>query len=171
MNSDPTPAPIKSRDWFALTAFLAISFAASAIGGLATASSVTTWFPTLAKPAWNPPSAVFGPVWTVLYIFMSIAAWRVWRHRENPALRPAVRTVLIAHGLQLVLNATWSLLFFGLRRPDLAFIDIIALLAALFWIQVRLSRIDRPAAMLWTPYLLWVTFATALNFSIWHLNQ
>lgn len=162
---------MKSRDWFALTGFLAASFGASAIGGLATASSVTTWYPTLAKPAWNPPSAVFAPVWTVLYIFMSIAAWRVWRHRENPALKPAVLALLIAHFLQLILNTAWSLLFFGLRRPDFAFIDIVTLLAALFWIQIRLSRIDRPAAMLWTPYMLWVAFATALNFSIWRLNS
>lgn len=162
---------MKPRDWFALTGFLAASFAASAIGGLATASSVNTWFPTLAKPAWNPPSAVFAPVWTILYIFMAIAAWRVWRHRENPVLKPTVRAILIAHFLQLILNAAWSLLFFGLRRPDFACIDIIALLAALFWMQIRIYRVDRGAAMLWTPYLLWVGFATALNFAIWQLNH
>ena len=162
---------MKSRDWFALTLFLAASLAASVVGGLATASSVNSWYPTLAKPAWTPPSAVFGPVWTVLYIFMSVAAWRVWRHRENPSAHPAVRALLTAHVLQLVLNASWSLLFFGLRRPEFAFIDIVALLATLFWMQIRLSRIDRPAALLWTPYLLWVGFATALNFSIWRLNH
>jgi benzodiazapine receptor len=162
---------MKPRDWFALTGFLAASFIVSIIGGMATASSVSTWYPTLTKPAWNPPSAVFGPVWTILYIFMSIAAWRVWRHRENPALKPAVRAILIAHFLQLILNAAWSLLFFGLRRPDFAFINIVALLATLFWIQIRLARIDRPAAMLWTPYFLWVLFATALNFSLWRLNH
>ena len=162
---------MKSRDWFALPLFLAASLAASVVGGLATASSVNSWYPTLAKPAWTPPSAMFGPVWTVLYIFMSVAAWRVWRHRENPSAQPAVRALLTAHVLQLVLNASWSLLFFGLRRPEFAFIDIVALLATLFWMQIRLSRIDRPAALLWTPYLLWVGFATALNFSIWRLNH
>ena len=162
---------MKSRDWLALLGFLAASAAAAAIGGAATASSVDSWFPALAKPAWNPPAAVFGPVWTILYIFMAIAAWRVWRHRDEPTLKPAVRVVLIAHFFQLILNAAWSCLFFGLRRPDFAFIDIIALLATLFWMQIRLSRIDRPAALLWTPYLLWVTFASALNFSIWKLNH
>jgi tryptophan-rich sensory protein len=163
-------SPATSRDWFSLIGFLAAAFTAWAIGGLATASSVGTWFTTLAKPSWNPPGYLFGPVWTALYLMMAIAAWRVWRLRTMPALRTAVRAVLIAFFLQLILNAAWSLLFFGLRRPDLAFLDIVALLAALFWIQIRLTRLDRVAAALWLPYLLWVSFATALNFTIWRLN-
>lgn len=162
---------IKPREWFVLVGFLAATFAASALGGLATASSVSSWYPTLTKPSWNPPAAVFAPVWTTLYVLMAIVGWRIWRQLKIPALRPAARAVLTAFFLQLVLNAVWSVLFFGLRRPDLAFIEIVALWCALFWLQVRLSRLDRVAAWLWLPYLMWVSFATALNFAIWRLNS
>jgi translocator protein len=162
--------PATSRDWFALIGFLAATFAASALGGLATASSVSSWYTTLVKPSWNPPGYVFGPVWTALYVMMAVAAWRVWRLRVHPALTPAVRAVLIGYFFQLVLNAAWSLLFFGLRRPDLALVDIVVLWAALFWMQIRLWRLDRAAGALWLTYLLWVSFATVLNFTLWRLN-
>jgi translocator protein len=162
---------VKPREWFVLTGFLAATFAASAIGGIATASSVSSWYPTLIKPSWNPPASVFAPVWTILYVMIAIAGWRTWRRLATPASRPAARAVLTGFFVQLALNALWSVLFFGLRRPDLAFIEIVALWAALFWMQIRLTRLDRTAAWLWLPYLLWVSFATALNFAIWRLNS
>ena len=150
----------------ALTVLLLLAFTVAALGGAATASSVTSWYPTLAKPTWTPPSAVFGPAWTTLYILMSLATWRIWRRADLPGRK----VTLALHGVQLALNALWSVLFFGLRNPTLAFVNILALLAVLLVLQVRLARADRPAAFLWIPYLLWVAFATALNFSIVRLN-
>lgn len=154
--------------WLALTLFLAASFAAAAIGGSATAASVREWYPTLAKPPWNPPSWVFGPAWTVLYFLMSIAVWRVWLRRAEYG--KSASAVLKLHGLQLVLNALWSILFFGLQRPDLALVNILGLLAVLVIIQFKLRRLDATAAWLWLPYVAWVTFATSLNKAIWLLN-
>lgn len=154
--------------YISLVLFLVAAFAAAAIGGTATASSVSDWYLTLAKPPWNPPSWVFGPAWTLLYVLMSVAIWRTWLRRAETGAR--AKTLCWLHGTQLILNALWSILFFGLRRPDLALLDIIVLLALLVVIQFRLARFDRPAAWLWAPYLAWVTFATALNTAIWLLN-
>ncbi len=153
--------------WLALLGFLAASFAAAAIGGAATAEHVRTWYPTLAKPSWTPPGWVFGPAWTLLYILMSVAAWRIWRRRELPGARAALRL----HFVQLVLNALWSVLFFGLMRPGLALVEIVILWTLLVVILRAFLRLDRVAGLLWLPYVAWVTFATALNASIWWLNR
>lgn len=161
-----TPKVPQPRAWLALIGLLLASFTASAIGGLATAANVRSWYPTLTKPEWNPPAWVFGPVWTLLYILMAVAAWRIWRRREVPGARAA----LLGHGLQLVLNAGWSLLFFGLRNPGAALVEIVMLWFLLAWLFVRFRRIDPIAGWLWLPYLLWVSFATVLNATIWHLN-
>ncbi|MBT5903532.1 MAG: tryptophan-rich sensory protein [Opitutaceae bacterium] len=152
--------------WIALALFLFAAFGAAVIGGMATASSVGDWYLTLSKPTWNPPSWVFGPAWTLLYILMSVAAWRIWLKRNDDG---AVDTLWL-HGAQLLLNALWSILFFGLQRPDLALINILVLLAVLILMQFRLFRSDRTAAYLWLPYLGWVTFAALLNKAIWLLN-
>jgi tryptophan-rich sensory protein len=146
---------------------IVIALSAGAIGGFATVSSVATWYPGLNKPAFNPPNAVFGPVWTVLYVLMALAAWRVWR---APAPDGRRRQALVLYGVQLVLNLAWSLIFFGLRRPDLALADIVALLAALIATTAAFWRIDRPAGLMLLPYIAWVAFASALNFEIWRLN-
>ena len=98
---------------------------------------------------------------------MAVAAWRVWRLRES---HPAVRMVMTGYGVQLGLNCLWSGLFFGLRSPGLALVDIALLWGVLVWLQIRLGWLDRTAASLWAPYLAWVTFAAALNFEIWRLN-
>ena len=143
------------------------TFAAAALGSAATTTSVGTWYGELAKPAWNPPRWIFGPVWSALYIVIAIAGWRVWRHHENPGTRPA----LVWFFAQLGLNALWSFLFFGLRRPDLALIEIVVLLAALVVLQVKFWRIDRVAAALWMPYVAWVSFASVLNAAVWWLNR
>lgn len=152
--------------WIALALFLLAAFGAAAIGGMATASSVGDWYLTLKKPSWNPPSWVFGPAWTLLYTAMSIAAWRIWQRRTEAG----AKTILALHAVQLVLNTLWSILFFGLQRPDLALINILVLLAVLIVIQILLLRRDRIGAYLWLPYLGWVTFATLLNKAIWLLN-
>jgi benzodiazapine receptor len=146
---------------------IVIALAAGVIGGLATASSVTTWYPGLAKPAFNPPNAVFGPVWTVLYVLMALAAWRVWRAGPAQGRR---RQALTLYAVQLGLNLAWSVIFFGLRRPDLALADIAALLAAIVATAAAFWRVDRPAALMLIPYAAWAAFASALNFEIWRLN-
>ncbi len=151
----------------ALALFLFATFIASGIGSAATIKNVATWYPTLVKPAWNPPSWIFGPVWTMLYIAMSIAAWRVWRNQTGAAARGVLRL----YGAQLALNALWSVCFFGLRRPDLALVDIAGLWSLLVVALVRFWRADRVAGALWVPYVAWVTFASVLNATIWWLNR
>jgi len=152
------------RSGLVLAGFIAASFAAGAIGSAATFPAVRTWYPILAKPEWNPPNWLFGPVWTTLYVLMGVAIWRAWR--TGPAARPLVRGYFV----QLGLNALWSVLFFGLQRPAWALVDIALLWLLLVWLQRGLARVDRLAAGLWLPYLFWVTFAAALNTAIVRLN-
>lgn len=140
--------------------FVLACLAVGAIGGWATASSVSTWFPTLAKPSFNPPSWVFGPVWTTLYIMMGTAAYLAWRAGAS----------LTLFWVQLGLNLGWSLLFFGLRRPDLAFFEILLLWGFILATLVGFWRVNRTAGYLLVPYLAWVSFASVLNFAIWRLN-
>jgi len=158
---------INKKSGLVLVGFIMASFLAAAIGGYATAESVRTWYPLLNKPVWNPPSWVFGPAWTLLYTLMSIAAWRVWRRRDKVETGKALRFFFA----QLVLNAFWSVLFFGLQKPQWALVEIIALWSVLAVIQRAFRRIDRIAGILWIPYLAWVSFATALNAAIWWLNR
>jgi tryptophan-rich sensory protein len=150
-----------------LTFSMILCLGVGGIGGFATSTSVREWYPLLEKPSWTPPDSLFGPVWTALYIMMGIAAWLVWRDAEPTARRPA----LLIFGIQLVLNAAWSVLFFGMRNPGLAAIEIVALWWAIVATMVSFSRIRPLAAGLLAPYLAWVTFASALNFAIWHLNR
>lgn len=151
----------------ALFGFLVASFSAAAVGATATATSVGTWYRALNKPAWNPPAWVFGPVWTLLYLLIAVAAWRVWRKAEAATGR---RTLLL-FGAQLALNALWSVLFFGLRRPDLAFAEVLVLWTLLVALLVRFWRADRTAGVLWAPYVAWVSFASVLNGTVWWLNR
>ncbi|MEO7415300.1 MAG: TspO/MBR family protein [Opitutaceae bacterium] len=151
----------------ALLVFIGITAVAAAIGSSATFRSVQTWYPTLAKPSWTPPSALFGPVWTVLYFAMAVAAWRVWRSQAGAAANAVLRSYLA----QLILNALWSVLFFGMRRPDLALLDIAALGVLLVIMLVRFWPADRWATLLWIPYVAWVSFASALNAAVWQLNR
>jgi tryptophan-rich sensory protein len=156
-----------SRSGLSLVGFMAASFTAGAIGSLATFANVRTWYPLLHKPSWNPPSWIFGPVWTVLYVLMAVAIWRAWRASSSAAVRSRL---VIGYFGQLALNAGWSIIFFGLKQPAWAFIDIIALWALLVALQIDIRRTDQLAGWLWLPYLLWVSFATALNFAIVWLN-
>ena len=155
-----------SSPWLALAGFLVINVIISGIGGAITSSSVTDWYPTLAKPAFNPPDWLFGPVWTLLYLVMAVAAWRVWRQAGWHAARPA----LLIYFLQLGVNLAWSALFFGLRRPDLALADCLLLMVLVVVTAFAFRRHDRIAAQLMVPYALWVGFACLLNGSNVALN-
>jgi translocator protein len=153
--------------WMSWIVFLAICFGAAAIGSFFTASSVKTWYPGLLKPAGTPPSWVFGPVWSVLYLLMATAAWLVWQERH-------VHDVRLPLGLffgQLVLNAAWSIIFFGLHRPGLALIEILILLWAIVLTTISFWAHSRYAFWLMTPYAGWVAYATYLNFGLWWLNR
>lgn len=122
------------------------------------------WFAALAKPEWNPPRQVFAPVWTVLYLAIAAAGWRVWRSTGRMV---AALHVWVA---QLILNGLWSFVFFGLHRIDIALVDISLLLALILLFVVIARRHSRLASWLFVPYAAWVGFATALNFAIWRLN-
>lgn len=149
-----------------LVGFLVVCLAVSAIGGVITATSVTTWYPTLDKPPFNPPDWVFAPVWTTLYILMAIAGWRVWRYPSSAARRDA----LLIFAVQLGLNVTWSFLFFGLQQIGMALFEIVVLLAAIIVNMILFWRIERLAGALFIPYILWVAFATLLNGALWLRN-
>jgi benzodiazapine receptor len=151
------------RQGLTLLGFIAICLAAGALGAAITAPAIPTWYAGLAKPSFNPPDWLFGPVWTALYLMMAVAAWLVWR-------RGAARAALLLFALQLVLNSAWSLLFFGIHRVDLALIDIVVLLAAIVATTLAFRRASTIAALLFVPYIAWVSFAMALNIAIWRLN-
>jgi translocator protein len=145
--------------------FCLACFLAGGLGSLFTMVSLGTWYTALVKPSWNPPSWVFGPVWTVLYAMMAAAGWLVWR-RGGPASWLALRWFAV----QLVLNVGWSAVFFGLQMPGLAFVEILALWLTIAATLMTSWRVLRPAGILLVPYLVWVSFAVALNFTIWRLN-
>ncbi|MGI9484091.1 MAG: TspO/MBR family protein [Hyphomicrobiales bacterium] len=149
-----------------LIVFIAICFAVSAVGGLVTATSVGGWYQTLQKPAFNPPDWLFGPVWAVLYLFMAIAGWRVWCREDDPGRKAA----LTAFAVQLFLNLLWSFLFFGLKNPGLALLEIFLLVVLIAVTTVLFWRIDRIAGALFLPYLAWVSYATLLNAALWTMN-
>lgn len=156
------------NDTFKLAIAVATPLAVGGLSGFLTARSVATWYPTLAKPSFNPPAWVFGPTWTVLYIMMGVAAFLVWRQGISSI---DVRLALTLFAVQLALNGLWSILFFGLRSPGWAFAEIILLwlsIVATVWI---FRRVVPAAALLMLPYLVWVTFAAVLNGSIWMLNR
>ena len=155
-----------NRSIAALVLAVALSLLPGALGAIATGSSVGTWYQEIEKPDWTPPDAVFGPVWTLLYVSMGVAVWIVWSHAEGKTRRVAVAMF----GTQLLLNAAWSFLFFGMRSPGWALLEIILLWLAIVVTLVLFTRIRPWAGALLVPYLLWVTFAAALNAAIWKIN-
>jgi translocator protein len=152
----------------ALAAAVLLPLGVGALGGLATSTSVRTWYPNLVRPSFAPPSWLFGPVWTTLYVMMGVASWLVWREGFT---KPEVRSALALYGVQLAFNLAWSWLFFGLRQPLLALIDIVVLLALVALTVGRFAPVSRTAAGLMLPYLVWVAFAAALNGAFWWLNR
>lgn len=147
---------------------VAIPLLVGGLSGFATARGVQDWYPGLVKPSFNPPSWVFGPVWTLLYLMMGIAAFLVW---QKGLANGAVKTALALFAIQLALNGLWSILFFGMRSPGLALADIILLWLSIGATLVLFWRLTPVAGMLLLPYEAWVTFAVVLNGSIWLLNR
>jgi len=157
------------KNWNSLAVlglFVAVCLAVAGMGAIFTAGSVRDWYPTIQKPSWTPPSWLFGPVWTILYCMMAIAAWLVWRRKEFVY----VNISLALFVFQLILNAAWSPLFFGLKNPLAGLLDIVPLWAAILATLISFWKISPAAGVLLAPYLLWVSFATALNFAIWKMN-
>jgi translocator protein len=162
-------APVgNTRSTLALIGFLTACFAVAGLGSVITGPQTTPdgWFETLDKPFFNPPSWLFGPVWTVLYFLIALSGWLVWRRSGFFGAKVAM---LLFFG-QLALNLLWTAIFFGLQAPALALIEILILWAAILLTTLVFRPLSRLAAMLLLPYLAWVTFAVVLNATIWWLN-
>ena len=155
-----------------ITRILVVVVTCLAIGyfsGMVTRSAITTWYPTLVKPSFNPPNWIFAPVWSMLYIMMGVAAGLVWNRINHK--KEVVKNALIFFAVQLGLNALWSFLFFGLKNPMLAGIEIVILWLMIYETYTKFAKINSIAGYLLLPYLLWVSFAMVLNGSIWWLNR
>ncbi len=171
---------MRVNNFFKLVIAVVVSELAGIIGSVFTISAIPNWYSTLAKPALNPPSWVFGPAWTTLYALMGIAAFLIWREYDKLTLseveglviqrKRQIKMALGVFGIQLFLNAIWSIIFFGLQSPGWALVNIVLLWLAIVWTIAVFYKISRPAAYLLVPYLLWVSFASYLNYSIWMLN-
>ncbi len=149
-----------------LTICITLPLLVGGISGYATATSITTWYTTLNKPFFNPPNYLFGPVWTVLYILMGISFYRILQSQTNEIKTKAI----IIFCFQLVLNFCWSFLFFRFQLLALSFIEIIIMWISIATMIYTFAKIDKTAAYLQIPYLLWVSFASVLNCAIWYLN-
>lgn len=154
------------RQVLGLIVLLAVTLAASAVGSLVTYPNIQGWYDHLAKPSWNPPNWVFGPVWSALYVCMAVAAWLVWR--QGGLWSAKVPLTLFA--VQLALNTLWSCIFFGLQSPGLAFVEVLVLWAAIIATAAAFWQWSMIAGILLVPYLAWVSFASVLNLAIWRLN-
>ena len=152
------------NDWLALGLAIGVCFGAAAIGSWATVRGLREWYPSLRKPSWNPPNAVFGPVWSTLYLAMAVAVWLVWRSGNDLLLPVGI------FAAQLALNVCWSVIFFGQRNVVGAAVVIVALWLAIAATLVVFWSIDAVAGALLVPYLAWVTFASFLNVAIAKLN-
>ena len=150
--------------WAVLALLILICLVVGTLGGLSSTTAIEDWYRTIAKPSWTPPDAVFGPVWTVLYIMMAVAAWLVWRTGDQ------VRPALILFFVQLALNLAWTLLFFAARSPGLALIEVVFLWLGVLFTMLAFFARSRVAGWLFVPYLAWVSFAAVLNAAIWMMN-
>ncbi len=154
------------RSVMGLGIWMGVCFGAAFLGSAITTPVVSTWYAGLVKPSWTPPNWVFGPVWSALYLMMAVAVWLVWRW--GGFAKAAIPLTLFL--VQLALNAAWSILFFGLRMPGLAFAEIVLLWFAILVTLVMFWRLNPIAGFLLVPYILWTTFAGALNLALWQLN-
>lgn len=148
-------------------ACIAVSELAGIVGSFFTISAIPGWYATLTKPALNPPSWLFGPVWITLYALMGISAYLIWQKGLD---KKEVRIALWVFAVQLGLNSVWSIIFFGLKSPAWALVDIVTLWLCIIWMMILFWKISKPATLLIVPYILWVSFAIYLNYSIWILN-
>jgi translocator protein len=150
----------KTQSVLALAGFLALTFCAPLAG---VTSMPDAWYASLEKPSWNPPAWIFGPVWTLLYTLMAVAAWLVWK-------REGWGSPMWLYLVQLSLNAAWTPVFFGAHAPGWALLVIAALWVAIVATTFSFFRVRKAAGLLFAPYLAWVTFAAFLNFTLWRLN-
>jgi tryptophan-rich sensory protein len=157
---------MKSKNIIRLIISVAIPLIVGGISGYATSSNISSWYAYLNKPSFNPPNYLFGPVWTVLYLLMGVSLYLVWTSPEGKQKT----TALLVFTFQLLLNFAWSFIFFYFHETGLALVEIIVLWMSILLMIVLFFRINRTAAYLQIPYFLWVSFATVLNASIWHLN-
>jgi tryptophan-rich sensory protein len=155
-----------TRHAIALAVSVGICLGAAGIGSVLTTPSLRPWYATLRKPAWTPPNWLFGPVWTALYLCMAVAAWLVWRQAGfSPARLPLTLFVI-----QLALNVIWSGIFFRLRLPGAAFLEVVLLWLFILLTATAFWPVSRTASWLLVPYLTWVTYAGVLNAAIWRMN-
>ena len=140
---------------------------AGIVGSFFTVAAVPTWYAFLNKPSFSPPSWLFGPVWVALYALMGLALYLVLEARDQ---KKDVRAALVVFAIQLILNAAWSIIFFGLKLPGLAWIEIMFLWLFILGSITSFYKVSRPAAWLLLPYFIWVSFASVLNFYVWRLN-
>jgi benzodiazapine receptor len=159
---------MKKGDVFKLIVSIVVCQLAGVIGGFFTASSVNTWYASLTKPSFNPPNWLFSPVWITLYVLMGVAFFLVWRQGLRTE---GVQNALYIFGVQLILNALWSIVFFGLKMPLAGFIVIVILWGFILIALMKFRKISKLAGILLVPYLLWVSFAGVLNFFLWYLNR
>lgn len=162
------------KNAFKLITAIAVSELAGIIGVVFTTPSIPVWYAGLLKPTLNPPSWVFGPVWTILYALMGASLFLIWKRHsdilENVGMSRLFKWAVGVFFSQLALNTLWSIFFFGMQNPALAFFDIILLWLAILTTIILFYRISKLASYLLVPYLLWVSFAAYLNYSIWMLN-
>ena len=156
----------KMKNIFRLIGSILIAQAAGVIGSLFTVQNIPTWYATLNKPAFSPPNYLFGPVWITLYFMIGVAFFLVWK---NPG-KVNIKIPVIVFSVQMVLNAAWSIIFFGMKSPMFAFFEIVVLWVFIVLCMVTFYPVSRAASWLLVPYFLWVSFASVLNFKIWMLN-
>ncbi|MCR4284275.1 MAG: tryptophan-rich sensory protein [Parcubacteria group bacterium] len=173
---------MRINNFFKLIISIGVSLSAGAIGAVFTTSAIPTWYLGIVKPALNPPAWIFGPVWTTLYVLMGVAVFLIWLSyapadteamagkKTSSYKKKEIKIAIGVFGIQLFLNAVWSIIFFGLHSPGWALVDIIFLWLAIVWTMIVFYKIYKPATYLLVPYLLWVSFASYLNYSIWMLN-
>lgn len=149
-----------------ITSCILLTMAIGGLSGFATISGVNGWYKTLNKPSFNPPNAIFGPVWSLLYLLMGISLYLIWQQPKSSERKKAVGVFFV----QITLNFFWSIIFFNLHSIGFALVEIIAMWLAILAMIILFYRVNRPAALLQIPYICWVSFASVLNAAIYHLN-
>jgi tryptophan-rich sensory protein len=153
-----------SKTWKFLISVIGAE-AIGSIGVIFTSPNISTWYANLTKPVFNPPNWLFAPAWTILFFLMGWAFYLIWTSKSNNK-----SVAYFAFGVQFLLNIAWSAIFFGLKSPNMAFYEIIILWLAILWTIVEFHKINKSAAYLLIPYILWVSFASTLNYYVWILN-
>jgi tryptophan-rich sensory protein len=158
---------MKTKNFISVLVCIIICELAGMIGSIFTTPAINGWYAGLVRPFLNPPNWIFAPVWTLLFALMGVALFLVWKKGiKSKEVKMAVKVF----GLQLILNVLWSIIFFGLHNPAWAFGEIVILWLAILWTIVTFYKISKPASYLLIPYILWVSFASYLNLSLWLLN-